>query len=87
MIRRYIVKGHSMEPNFNDGDKLLLSSLFFKLKSGDAVVFGSGSRDYLKRIVAATAKNKFIAVGDNKGHSSKYAITRKQVKGKFLMKY
>lgn len=87
MIRRYIVKGHSMEPNFHDGDKLLFSSLFLKPKSGDVVVFSSGGRDYLKRIAAVTAKNNFTAVGDNKSHSSEHAITRKQIKGKFLMKY
>lgn len=87
MIKRYIVKGHSMEPNFYEGDRLLISSLFFSLKKGDVVVFSDGSRDLVKRITAATEKNTYAAAGDNTGHSRVYSVTRRQVKGKLLMKY
>ncbi len=87
MIRRYVVEGHSMEPNFYEGDKLLVSSLFFDLKEGDVVVFSSCNKDCLKRIMAAEGKGKFVAAGDNRSHSRNYGITRSQIKGKFLMKY
>lgn len=87
MIKRCIVKGHSMEPSLYEGDRLLISSLFFKLRKGDVVVFNSGGREYIKRITTAAGKNKFVVEGDNSSHSSSYSITRRQVKGKLLMKY
>ncbi len=87
MIKRCIVKGHSMEPSFHEGDRLLISSLFFNLRKGDVVVFNSGGRDCIKRITAAAGKNKFVVEGDNSSHSSSYGITRGQIKGKLLMKY
>ena len=87
MLQRYEVKGHSMEPAFHNGDKLLLSSLFFNLREGDVVVFSCGSRDYLKRIKAVVGKNKFAVAGDNSSHSRSWNITRNQIKGKLLIKY
>lgn len=86
MLRRYVVKGHSMEPSFRDGDKVLVSSLFFTLRKDDVVVFSDGKRDCLKRIVA-TRGNNYVAAGDNKNHSRTYNVARSRIKGKFLMKY
>lgn len=86
MIKRYIVKGHSMEPSLCEGDRLLVSSFFLSLKKGDVVVFDSNGRQLVKRITAA-GRNKFVVAGDNINHSSTYTIKRMQVKGKLLMKY
>ncbi len=86
MIKRYVVKGHSMEPSFYEGDRLLVSSLFFGLKEGDVVVFSICGRDCIKRVTAA-GKNGFTVVGDNRGHSRSYTIERRQIKGKLLMNY
>lgn len=86
MIKRFTLHGHSMEPNFYDGDKLLVSSVFFKLKKGDVIVFSSGGRNYLKRITAA-ASNSYVVVGDNTGHGRSWNISKNQIKGKFLTKY
>ena len=85
MIRRYVVKGHSMEPSFYEGDRLLVSSFFFNLRKGDVVVFSGSGRDCIKRITAASGKNKFLAAGDNSSHSRSYTIARSQVKGKLLI--
>ncbi len=87
MIRRYIVKGHSMEPAFYEGDGLLVSSLFFSLKKGDVVVFDSNGRDCIKRITAVAGKDAYVAAGDNAEHSRSYGITRNQIKGKLLIKF
>ena len=86
MIKRFKVAGHSMEPIFSHDDKILVKSFLFNLKIGDVVVFREGNKDYLKRITAAS-KNSFTLSGDNKNHSSTHTINRRQVKGKFLMKY
>ncbi len=87
MIRRYAVEGHSMEPALHEGDRLLVSSLFFSLKKRDVVVFSEGSRDMIKRITAVTGKGTYAAAGDNAGHGRTHSITRRQIKGKLLMKY
>ncbi len=87
MMHRYIVNGHSMEPSFYEGDRLLVSSLFFNLKEGDVVVFIGNGRDCIKRITASAGKNKFVVAGDNGSHSRSCTITRSQIKGKLLMKY
>jgi len=87
MIGLFRVKGHSMEPAFRNGDKLLVSSLLFKLKKDDVIVFKNGNRDYLKRIKAVFGKSGFLVTGDNKGNTGSWKIARKQIKGKLLMKY
>ncbi len=51
------VSGHSMEPNFHDGDYILTNKIIFKLidpKRGDIVIFKSPANkdiDYIKRII------------------------------------
>ncbi|MBI2663949.1 S24/S26 family peptidase [Candidatus Woesearchaeota archaeon] len=85
MIKRYKVSGHSMEPNFFSGDNLIAASLFFRLKKGDVVIFGDGSKEYLKRVKGINGK-KIEVAGDNETHSRIYSIERSQIKAKFLMK-
>ena len=86
MIKRYVVSGHSMEPSFYDGDKLLLSSLYLSLKPKDVVVFNDGKRNFLKRIKKIYGNNVVVR-GDNRDHSSEWHINRNQIKGKLLMRY
>lgn len=51
------VSGHSMEPNFHDGDYILTNKIIYKLvepKRGDIVIFKSPSNkdiDYIKRVI------------------------------------
>lgn len=86
MIKRYVIKGHSMEPAFRNGERVLLHSFLYRVKKGDVVVFRDGSRNYLKRVIR-TLGEKLVVRGDNEGHTKTYTIARSQVKGKFLMKY
>ena len=87
MIRRFKVHGHSMEPGFVEGDKLIVNSFLFKLKVGDIVVFNNSGKDYLKRIKTVIGKNNFVVTGDNLSHSKTWNISRSQIRGKYLMKY
>ena len=86
MIRRYVIKGHSMEPAFRNGEKVLMHSFLYRVKKGDVVVFRNGDADYLKRVIR-TLGEKLVVKGDNEGHTKTYTIGRSQVRGKFLMKY
>lgn len=51
------VSGHSMEPNFHDGDYILTNKIIFKIvdpKRGDIVIFKSPANkdiDYIKRVI------------------------------------
>lgn len=51
------VSGHSMEPNFQDGDYILTNKIIYKIvdpKRGDIVIFKSPANkdiDYIKRII------------------------------------
>ena len=85
-LRRYVVSGHSMEPTFYDGDKLIASSFLFNLQKEDVVVFTDGGRDYVKRVKAVNG-DKLVVAGDNSNHSKSWSIMRKQIKGKYLIKY
>ena len=54
-VRMVVVKGPSMKPTLQDGDRLLVSSLFYKPERGDVVVL-TGAAHYenplVKRVVA-----------------------------------
>ncbi len=57
VVQNYRIEGHSMEPNFHDGEYLLVNKLAYKLgeySRGDVVVFhypNDPSRDFIKRII------------------------------------
>lgn len=57
-IRVIDVVGTSMYPTLNNGDKMLVSGLFYKPKAGDVVVFQKDSYDPEKALV-----KRVIAVG------------------------
>ncbi|MEK7073700.1 MAG: signal peptidase I, partial [Patescibacteria group bacterium] len=51
------VSGHSMEPNFQNGDYILTNKIIYKMKDpqrGDIVIFKSPTNkdiDYIKRVI------------------------------------
>ncbi len=59
-FRMTTVSGDSMNPTFNNGDRLIISDLFYTPKVGDVIVFDDRSKDYgeygespiIKRVVA-----------------------------------
>ena len=85
MLRRFKIKGHSMEPSFKEGDRVLTKT-FFKIKDGDAVVFNEKNRTYLKR-VKAIRENQVLLRGDNEKHTREHLIDKSKIKGKVVMKY
>ena len=87
IINRFRVEGHSMIPSFSHDDRILINSLRYRLKPGDVVVFRRSGKDYLKRIKKLVGSDRFLAEGDNAGHTASWDISRSEIKGKYLMKY
>ena len=85
MLKTFKVRGHSMEPSFKDGDRILTAT-FLKIKKGDAVVFKDKNKTYLKRVESAKGNTLFLK-GDNPNHTSQHLIDRTSVKGKVVFKY
>ncbi len=84
-LLRFRVNGHSMEPNFHEGD-LLLVNRWVRPKVGDIVVARDPiniHRLILKRI-KEEQKNKYVVAGDNKGHSIPRKITKAAILGKVI---
>ena len=83
-----IVRGHSMEPFLRDGSRVVVLHYFFsKPKAGDVVVFRSGGREFVKRIVAAR-EEMFAVKGDNDRDSLKMPpVGRKSILGKVIFSY
>ena len=56
LVRVIDVSGDSMNPNLYDGDKMLVSGLFYRPKAGDVVIFKKDEYDpdkaLVKRIIA-----------------------------------
>jgi signal peptidase I len=57
------ITGHSMEPNFKKGDRVLAVGVF-SLKKGDVVVFQKDSKYFVKRVVTIVGDNVKV-LGDN----------------------
>ena len=88
----HIVRGHSMLPFLNEGDRVVVSKwayAFSRPRIGDVIVFcGNDSKEYGKRIVAVANKNEFIVKGDNKSDSKKLPpVSRKAIIGKVVATY
>lgn len=70
VIQPFFVSGKSMEPNFHDGDYLIVDELSYKLgepKRGDVIIFrypNNPKEFYIKRIVALPGEK--IKIADNK---------------------
>ncbi len=70
VIQPFFVSGKSMEPNFHDGDYLIVDELSYKLGDpmrGDVIIFrypNNPKEFYIKRIVALPGEK--IKIADNK---------------------
>lgn len=70
VIQPFFVSGKSMEPNFHDGDYLIVDELSYKFgdpKRGDVIIFhypNNPKEFYIKRIVALPGEK--IKIADNK---------------------
>lgn len=70
-FRLTTVSGSSMEDTFYDGDKLIVSNLFYTPKVGDVIVFDDRSKDYgeygqspiIKRVFAVSGETVDIKAG------------------------
>lgn len=92
LLSRFIISGHSMEPNILQGQTVLASSipyLFSKPKSGDIVAFKKEEKIFIKRIVRIDGKKYFVK-GDNEKDSfdsTKFGwIDKKDIVGKVIIK-
>lgn len=69
LFQPFIVKGQSMEPNFEDGDYLIIDEISFRFrepKRGEVVVFKSPqnlSQRYIKRIIGLPGETVEIEDG------------------------
>ena len=67
VVRIIDVSGTSMNPTLNNGDKMLVSNLFYKPKAGDIVVFKADNYDpnkaLVKRVIATEKQEINIDFG------------------------
>jgi len=70
LITPFFVRGQSMEPNFEDGDYLIIDKLSFRLsqpKRGDIIVFNApldAKSFYIKRIIGMPGEIVKVADGE-----------------------
>jgi len=78
LFQPFIVKGESMEPNFSDGDYLIVDEISYRFKSperGEVIVFNppvSKPVRYIKRVIAlpgetVEVKSGKVTIYDNNG--------------------
>ena len=88
----HIVSGHSMQPNFHEGDRVVVfrwAYAFSQPRIGDVVVFnGNDSKGYVKRIIEVANNNEILVEGDNKSDSKKLPPIKKEaIIGKVVGRY
>jgi signal peptidase I len=100
-IGRYIVEGHSMEPAYRDGDRVLVNRYAYLRRApaeGDVVVLRDPQRHgrhLLKRIASppdgTDGSGRYFVLGDNAGDSRDSRrfglIERRDIVGKAWRKY
>lgn len=86
------VEDHSMKPNFNEGDYVVISRWYKKPKSGDVIVFSDkeSGRHMIKRIERIDNFDYIFVVGDNSEESvdsrSFGAISNNSIVGKVIFR-
>ena len=92
---RFVVSGRSMEPNFHNGDKLFVSTIFHKFikpHRGDSVVVKDprDGRLVLKRI-ESVENDKYLVRGDSSASSTDSrtfgSIPQSAIVGKVIFRY
>ena len=95
-IKRFITQGHSMQPLFNPGDKVIINRwayLFSSPKAGDIVaiqVRSKGGKILLKKIEKDRGQRYFVIglnTSDSTDSRSFGPIPKKQIIGKILTTY
>ena len=91
LLSRFKIVGHSMEPTFNPGDVVLISSFPYILRNpmvGDLIVLKR--EKYIIKRIEKIKENKFFVVGDNKKESTdsrKFGwVSRNEIVGKIILK-
>lgn len=86
ILGRFKVSGHSMEPNFHEGDQVL-SVGFLGFKAGDVIVFKHKSKNFIKRIIRIE-RNEVFLEGDNKNDSLKIPkVQKRDIIGKVIFRF
>lgn len=94
LLSIFKVSGHSMQPSFKEGQKLIVSSIPYFLrepKVGDVIIIRdpSDGRLLLKRINEVRLRKQYLVAGDNPGDSRDSrtfgAIERKNILGKVIL--
>jgi phage repressor protein C with HTH and peptisase S24 domain len=87
-ISLHIVKGHSMQPSFNEGDRVItLNWNLISPKKRDVIAFKQNNKSFLKRIVSINQSNITVK-GDNKTDSLKISqIQKNSIIGRVVLKY
>jgi len=69
LFQPFFVKGESMEPNFENGDYLIVNEISYRFhnpKRGDVIVFkypGDTSQDFIKRVIGLPGERVKISNG------------------------
>ena len=87
LFSRFKVKGHSMEPNYYEGDYVLISSLF-PVKKVDVVVIQKQGKRMLKR-VSHIKDSKYLVLSDNHGSDSRSfgPVKKQEILGKVILHF